>query len=565
MVSVSLMLAACMNHPPSAPSRPSGPSAWSKDTACVFSTVSVDPDGDSVCYRFNFTWGEGRLSDWSDFCASGDTFTVSHAWSETRGYFVLAQARDAHDAESEWSDVLEIRIGTPPDTPDQPRGEGRVYVDSSYAYSSKATDPDGDSLRLLFDWGDGSTDLSGFVDSGDSVALVHTWTTEGTCHVRTRALDANGGVSAWSDTHKVEINTIEGLVKWIFQDCDRIRTAPAVGSDGTVYIGSDNDTLYALGPDGSVLWTFGADSDFRTAACIAGDGTVYCSEYDGTLFALRPEGTLLWYRRVGRDPETPAIGPDGTIYVGTDADTLFALRPDGSTIWAFHASGSIEDPPAIGPDGTVYVTDGDMFVHALSPGGATQWEYRHASRINTGTSIDPGLGLYFGCADGKLYALDFEGGVRWTFSTGGEILSQPAIAADGTLHFGSDDSRFYAVGPDGTLKWSHETRNEVTTTPLIASNGMVLFAVSGSGLFAMESDGSPAWFSVDGGSRRSPAASDSTVYVVQDNRLVGIHAFLGLADAPWPMYQHDLRHTGRVHPAARCARGADGRVYRNKD
>jgi hypothetical protein len=526
MVSVSLLLAACMNHPPSAPSRPSGPSAWSRDTACVFSTASVDPDGDSICYRFNFTWGEGRLSDWSDPCASGETFTISHAWSETRSYFVLAQAEDVHGAESEWSDVLEIRICTPPNTPDQPRGESHVHNDSSYAYSSKATHPDGDSLRLLFDWGDGSSDLSGFVDSGDSVTLVHSWATTGTCHVRTRALDANGGMSSWSDSLRVDVSTVEGLVKWIFQDCDRIRTAPAVGPSGTVYIGSENDTLYALGPDGAVLWKFGADSEFRDAVSIASDGTVYCCEYDGT---------------------------------------LFALRPDGSTLWTFHTLGNIEYPSTVGPDGTVYVVDGDTFVHALRPDGTVQWEYHHSADICTAVSIDPNRGLYFGCADGKLYALDFQGKIRWTFSTGGEVHSQPAIGTDGTLHFGSNDNKFYAVSPDGTLKWSHEAWNDVNTTPLIASNGLVLFAVSGAGLFAMNPDGSEAWLSIDGGSLHSPAVSDSTVYVVNGNGLIAIHAFVRLADAPWPMYQHDLRHTGRAESAGLSARRARGRVDRNKD
>ena len=39
--------------------------------------------------------------------------------------------------------------------------------------------------------------------------------------------------------------------KWAFKTGKGVRSSPAIGSDGTIYVGSDDDNLYAINPDGS--------------------------------------------------------------------------------------------------------------------------------------------------------------------------------------------------------------------------------------------------------------------------------------------------------------------------
>jgi len=69
-----------------------------------------------------------------------------------------------------------------------------------------ATDPEGNDVFYLVDWGDGSN--SGWLGpyhSGEEVTVMHTWVLPGTYTVRARAKDIYDAVSDWSDPLLVEI------------------------------------------------------------------------------------------------------------------------------------------------------------------------------------------------------------------------------------------------------------------------------------------------------------------------------------------------------------------------
>ena len=105
---------------------------------------------------------------------------------------------------------------------------------------------------------------------------------------------------------------IEG--KWSFKTGGSVHSSPAIGSDGTIYVGSRDDNLYSISPDGLKKWAFKTGGD------------VYYS--------------------------SPAIGSDGTIYVGSNDYRLYAINPDGSKKWAFKTGGDVDSSPAIGSHGT---------------------------------------------------------------------------------------------------------------------------------------------------------------------------------------------------------------------
>jgi hypothetical protein len=62
--------------------------------------------------------------------------------------------------------------------------------------------------------------------------------------------------------------------------------SPAIGGDGTVYIGSGDDSVYAINPDGTKKWSFATGSEVYSSPAIAADGTVYVGSYDGNLYAF---------------------------------------------------------------------------------------------------------------------------------------------------------------------------------------------------------------------------------------------------------------------------------------
>ena len=62
-----------------------------------------------------------------------------------------------------------------------------------------------DLVKFIFDWGDGTTSETDFVDSGTNVSLNHSWSGEGVYCVRVRAEDVHGASSNWSEALDVTI------------------------------------------------------------------------------------------------------------------------------------------------------------------------------------------------------------------------------------------------------------------------------------------------------------------------------------------------------------------------
>lgn len=65
----------------------------------------------------------------------------------------------------------------------------------SIKYVFNASDPDGEQVKYLIDWGDGKTDKTDFYQSGIDVIVNHTWNKKGTFKIKAKAEDTNGFVS----------------------------------------------------------------------------------------------------------------------------------------------------------------------------------------------------------------------------------------------------------------------------------------------------------------------------------------------------------------------------------
>ena len=88
-----------------------------------------------------------------------------------------------------------------------PSGSISGIPGQSYSYSTSATDPDGNQVQYMFDWGDGSTSVIGPFDSDISVTASHSWSKSGTYQVKAKAIDADipGITSGYSDPLAVTI------------------------------------------------------------------------------------------------------------------------------------------------------------------------------------------------------------------------------------------------------------------------------------------------------------------------------------------------------------------------
>jgi outer membrane protein assembly factor BamB len=273
------------------------------------------------------------------------------------------------------------------------------------------------------------------------------------------ALGPGGMVYAGSDDdHLYAFDLKDGTVRWTFFagpcrvatgvgpegarcDVDGVTVAP----DGTIYASADG--LYAVTPEGKLKWKFAPGITHCASTPAVGlDGTVYVGCHDDALYALNPDGTKKWDFRAGDDIDSsPAVSPDGIVYVGSDDHKLYALGPGGALRWAVTTGGPIRSSPALASDGTVYVGSFDGALYAVKPGGIVAWSFRTADRIVSSPILDAAGNVLVGSEDDRLYALAPDGKLLWSVLLDGDVDATPALAADGTIWVGNDDRALHAL------------------------------------------------------------------------------------------------------------------------
>ena len=538
---------------PEVPAVPIGPAICFKDTTYTFKSVTIDRYGDSVSIRFD--WGNDT-SDWSPFVVSGETVAASYRWSYVAQYKVTAQARDPKLHLTDWSGPLEVDVipREGPNTPFAPEGPYRGGQDSTYTFTASASHPQHLPVAIRFDWGDGDTSAwSAFVGENTPVSDSHSWSVPDTYQVRAQARDTGDATSGWSDPRDILIRPADTMRIWRYQIKEGLTSSnyssPAIGPDGTIYVGSQDDYLYAVNSNGTLKWRLQTGGVVRSSPAIGPDGTIYVGSYDNRLYAINPSGTVKWYYITGSNiPSSPAIAADGTIIFGSSDKKIYALNPDSTLKWSYTTSGEIYSSPTIAPDGTVYCGSNDDYLYALTADGVLKWRYPTSRDIQGSPAIAADGTIYFGSLNGILYALNPDSTLKWSILTNGQIQSSPAIAPDGTIYVGSTDNFFYALNPDGTVKWQYMTGDNVNSSAAINTNGTVYFGSFDNNLYALGADGTVAWwYSTDNDIESSPTiGTDGKIYFVGDDcYLYALKGYSPLAGSSWPKFRHDLKNTGR--------------------
>ncbi|MDY6989259.1 MAG: PQQ-binding-like beta-propeller repeat protein [Thermodesulfobacteriota bacterium] len=176
--------------------------------------------------------------------------------------------------------------------------------------------------------------------------------------------------------------------KWDYGTGGEVASSPAIGADGTIYVGSADGCLYAIGSDGAKKWTFKTGGSVISSPAVASDGSIYVGSGDGRLYAINHDGTFKWAYQTGDAVySSPVIGRDGTIYVGSWDHHVYALSPDGLLRWTFETGNGIFSSPAIGPDNTIYVGSSDGKLYALKGGERLQVEGTDDATTATGDAF----------------------------------------------------------------------------------------------------------------------------------------------------------------------------------
>jgi len=306
-------------------------------------------------------------------------------------------------------------------------------------------------------------------------------------------------------------------LKWRYKTGGSISSSPAIGYDGTVYIGSTDKNLYAFNPDGTLKWKYLTGGYIFSSPAIGSSGTIYVGSQDSYLYAINPDGTLKWRYKTGGYwvNSSPVIGPGEKIYVGADDGYLYAINLNGGLEWKYKTRGFIYASPAIDSNGVIYIGATDGYLYAIDLDGNLKWKYK------TGFSSSPSIGsdgtIYVGSGDYYLYAINPIGSLKWKYKTDKQVWSTPAISSfDGTIYIGSSDYYLYAINPDGTLKWKFKAGDNIESSPAIGLDGTIYVGSDDTYIYAISFDGTLKWKYATRSniSHSSPAInSDGTVYI----------------------------------------------------
>ena len=221
----------------------------------------------------------------------------------------------------------------------------------------------------------------------------------------------------------------DGSVRWDYQSGWCIISSPVLIDDSIIYVGSKDHHLYAFNENTQgPIWALPTGTFFDghlvdASPAVGPDGTIYVGSdpygaaghghlavpVDTNFWAINPDGTLKWPFPTGDGVESsPAIGADGTIYFGSYDSCFYALADSGSfgfLKWKFTTGGPIDCSPAIDGDGIIYFGSRDSTIYALYPDGSIKWTYNTGGSIESSPTIDDKGYLYFGAFDSLLYAI----------------------------------------------------------------------------------------------------------------------------------------------------------------
>jgi outer membrane protein assembly factor BamB len=299
---------------------------------------------------------------------------------------------------------------------------------------------------------------------------------------------AAAGTTTGTTTGRVQ----DKRVAWVHQAEGPVRAGGALSGDGgTLYIGSDTGTVYALdAASGRQTRTFQAGG--AVSGVMVASGTLLVGSADGKVRAFDvADPGFNWTSPAagGAIAGAPTGGRGEVLYVGSQDGYVYALNIEtGQRNWRTKTGGPVV---AGQPDGTgvLYAASQDGTLYVLdASSGKVVGRYAAGGAINSAPLVIPG-GVYFGTSKGTLYDMFHDGftnttGEQWKFAAGGAIAGTPATADD-TFFTATTSGTVYAVENGGTQLWSVQVGGPVRAG-LAVESGVLYLGCDDGYLYAID-------------------------------------------------------------------------------
>ena len=152
-----------------------------------------------------------------------------------------------------------------PEKPDAPDGPASGGAGVEYTYTASTTDPDGDKIYYLFDWGDGKKNTTEFLPNGAAAYQIHSWSVAGKYAIKVTASD-NKTISKTKELIMlIDVHIVDGIGYLIDSDSNGIYDFFHNDTSGieTEVEKQDNGT-YLLDDNGDDSWDYIYDPDTDT-------------------------------------------------------------------------------------------------------------------------------------------------------------------------------------------------------------------------------------------------------------------------------------------------------------
>lgn len=202
--------------------------------------------------------------------------------------------------------------------------------------------------------------------------------------------------------------TVDGEATWRFQSSgDAVETAPAVDGGSVYFSVGDLRGGAAFSVDataGTVGWRFPL-GEFPGSAPVLADGTVFVGSDTDHLYALdATTGRVQWRRSVGGVRASPAV-TGGVVYAPAVDGTVYALDAgDGGELWTVGLDGPLTCSPAVAGDAVYAGTGGDALVALAAGTGRVRWRRGLDAPVLTAPAVTGGT-VYVSTEAGTVVAL----------------------------------------------------------------------------------------------------------------------------------------------------------------